>query len=70
MLQKATVETTGFGDIFCACVLNYVLEHGWKHYTEEGIEEVPHKKYLNDYFRGYTGSSNSRGNDHRSVLFY
>lgn len=27
----------------------------------EGIEEVSHKKYLNDYFRGYTGSSNSRG---------
>ena len=28
---------------------------------EEGIKEVAHKKYLNDYFRGYTGSSNSRG---------
>ncbi len=25
-----------------------------------GMEEVPHKQYLNDYFRGYTGS-NSRG---------
>lgn len=25
-----------------------------------GMEEVPHKQYLNDYFRGYTGSS-SRG---------
>lgn len=26
-----------------------------------GMEEVPHKKYLNDYFRGLTGGSNSRG---------
>ena len=23
-----TIETTGAGDTFCACVLNYVLEHG------------------------------------------
>lgn len=27
----------------------------------EGIEERPHKKYLNDYFQGYAGASNSRG---------
>ncbi|MCD8300550.1 MAG: amylosucrase [Clostridiales bacterium] len=27
----------------------------------QGQEEVPHKKYLNDYFRGLAGSSNSRG---------
>ena len=27
----------------------------------EGIEERPHKKYLNDYFQGYTGGSGSRG---------
>ena len=26
-----------------------------------GIDEVAHKRYLNDYFRGYTGGSNSRG---------
>ena len=26
-----------------------------------GIEEIPHKKYLNDYFLGLTGGSNSRG---------
>ena len=25
-----TIETTGAGDTFCACVLNYVLEHGTK----------------------------------------
>ena len=29
-LQKATIETTGAGDTFCACVLNYVLDHGLK----------------------------------------
>jgi fructokinase len=23
-----TIETTGAGDTFCGCVLNYVLEHG------------------------------------------
>lgn len=27
----------------------------------EGIEQRPHKQYLNDYFQGYTGESNSRG---------
>ena len=27
----------------------------------EGIEERSHKKYLNDYFQGYAGDSNSRG---------
>ena len=26
-LQENTIETTGAGDTFCACVLNYVLEH-------------------------------------------
>lgn len=48
--------------------LNYLRCHddiGWgldyATLQKEGIEEVPHKKYLNDYFRGYTGSSNSRG---------
>lgn len=48
--------------------LNYLRCHddiGWglDYVTlkEEGIKEVSHKKYLNDYFRGYTGSSNSRG---------
>lgn len=48
--------------------LNYLRCHddiGWgldyATLQKEGIEEVAHKKYLNDYFRGYTGSSNSRG---------
>ena len=26
-----------------------------------GTDEVLHKRYLNDYFQGYTGNSNSRG---------
>lgn len=29
-----TVETTGAGDTFCACVLNFVLEHGAEGLTE------------------------------------
>ena len=48
--------------------LNYLRCHddiGWgldyATLREKGMEEVPHKKYLNDYFRGLTGGSNSRG---------
>ena len=48
--------------------LNYLRCHddiGWglDYLTlgQEGLGEVSHKKYLNDYFRGYTGGSNSRG---------
>lgn len=40
LLSEHTVETTGAGDTFCACVLNYVLEHGWKPYTEEELKEM------------------------------
>ncbi len=48
--------------------LNYLRCHddiGWGlDYTtlaQEGIQERSHKKYINDYFQGYDGSSNSRG---------
>ena len=48
--------------------LNYLRCHddiGWgldyQALEQKGIKEVPHKKYLNDYFRGFTGNSNSRG---------
>lgn len=48
--------------------LNYLRCHddiGWgldyATLKQEGIEERSHKKYLNDYFQGYTGESNSRG---------
>ncbi|MCM1277137.1 MAG: carbohydrate kinase [Lachnospiraceae bacterium] len=34
------VETTGAGDTFCACVLNYVLENGLKDYTSSELEEM------------------------------
>lgn len=40
VLQPCTVETTGAGDTFCACVLNFVLEHGWRDYTKEELEEM------------------------------
>lgn len=48
--------------------LNYLRCHddiGWgldyATLRQEGIEERPHKKYLNDYFQGFAGESNSRG---------
>ena len=48
--------------------LNYLRCHddiGWgldyQTLRETGQEEVPHKKYLNDFFRGLTGGSRSRG---------
>ena len=40
VLSENTVETTGAGDTFCACILNYVLEHGWQPYTEEELKEM------------------------------
>lgn len=40
MLNKRTIETTGAGDTFCACILNYVLEHGWRPYTKEELKEM------------------------------
>ena len=48
--------------------LNYLRCHddiGWgldyRSLRGDGIDEIAHKRYLNDFFRGYTGSSNSRG---------
>lgn len=48
--------------------LNYLRCHddiGWgldyKTLAMEGIGERAHKEYLNDYFQGYAGDSNSRG---------
>lgn len=35
--REDTIETTGAGDTFCACVLHYVLEHGMKDYAEEEL---------------------------------
>ena len=39
-LQKNTIETTGAGDTFCACVLNYVLDHGLENLTEAQLAEM------------------------------
>lgn len=35
-----TIETTGAGDTFMACALNYVLEHGLDNLSEENLEEL------------------------------
>lgn len=39
-LQENTIETTGAGDTFGACALNYVLEHGITGLTEENLQEM------------------------------
>lgn len=38
--QVATVETTGAGDTFCACVLHYVLNNGFRVYKKAELEEM------------------------------
>ncbi|MDE7244780.1 MAG: carbohydrate kinase, partial [Oscillospiraceae bacterium] len=35
-----TIETTGAGDTFCACVLNFVLEHGLDNLTKDGLNQM------------------------------
>ena len=37
---KNTIETTGAGDTFCACVLNYILGHGLSGLREEELREM------------------------------
>lgn len=39
-LQETTIETTGAGDTFCACILNYVLEHGLEELSDEQLKEM------------------------------
>ena len=39
-LQEHTIETTGAGDTFEGCALNYVLEHGLEGLTEENLREL------------------------------
>lgn len=39
-VQEHTVETTGAGDTFCACVLHYVLEQGLREYSEEELKAM------------------------------
>ena len=35
-----TIETTGAGDTFCACVLNFVLDHGLDGLSEADLTEM------------------------------
>ena len=39
-IQKNTIETTGAGDTFCACVLHYILEHGLQELEESNLTEM------------------------------
>lgn len=39
-INKNTIETTGAGDTFCACVLHYICEHGLEQLTEENLKEM------------------------------
>ena len=39
-LQEATIETTGAGDTFCACMIHTVLENGINHLDEEKLKEM------------------------------
>ena len=34
------IETTGAGDTFCACVLNFLLEHGLEHLTSQALSQM------------------------------
>ena len=39
-LQEGAIETTGAGDTFEACALNYVLDHGMDQLTEQDLKEL------------------------------
>lgn len=39
-LQENTIETTGAGDTFCACVINYVLDHSLEDLTDAQLKEM------------------------------
>jgi fructokinase len=39
-LRDNTIETTGAGDTFCACVLHYLLEHDIDNLDEVGLTEM------------------------------
>ena len=39
-VREDTIETTGAGDTFEACTLNYILEHGLEDLTEENLKEM------------------------------
>ncbi|MGL6199788.1 MAG: carbohydrate kinase family protein [Lachnospiraceae bacterium] len=39
-VQQNTVDTTGAGDTFCGCILNYILEHGMETLNEDKLKEM------------------------------
>lgn len=39
-IQENTIETTGAGDTFEGCALNYILEHGLDNLSEENLREL------------------------------
>lgn len=39
-IQANTVDTTGAGDTFCGCVLNYICENGLDNLSENQLEEM------------------------------
>jgi len=39
-IQQNTVDTTGAGDTFCGCILNYILEHGMETLNEDKLKEM------------------------------
>lgn len=40
VLRDNTIETTGAGDTFCGCMLNYIIDHGLNGLTEADLEEM------------------------------
>lgn len=40
VIQKNTIETTGAGDTFDACVLDYILKHGLENLSEANLKEM------------------------------
>lgn len=40
VIQENTIETTGAGDTFDACVLDYILKHGLENLSEENLKEM------------------------------
>lgn len=39
-VRTDAADTTGAGDTFCACILNYITERGWKEYSKEELTEM------------------------------
>lgn len=39
-LQEGTIETTGAGDTFCACMINTVLDNGVNNLNEETLQDM------------------------------